>query len=386
MKTGPLSGLLVIDLTRVLAGPYCTMLLAELGARVIKVENPNGGDDSRRFAPFFQQQSAYFMSLNRGKESVALDLKNDADRALLLRMIRRADVFVENYRPGTLERLGFGYERLKVENPRLIYAATSGFGQTGPWSRKPAYDLIVQALSGLMSVTGQPGGPPTKCGTSIGDITGGLFTALGIASALHHRERTGAGMKIDVSMLDGQIAILESAVMRYAVTGETPPAMGNRHPSITPFEPYQAADQMFIVAAGNDSLFVRLCEAIGRPELVADARFLTNQERTLHAEELKQELETVFRTAPAAHWLAVLETAGVPSCPIQTVAEAVEHPQVQARNMIVEAGGLRVPGNPIKMSLFDDPPTRRAPPDLDADGERIRAEFARDGIKGTISE
>src|SRR5579872_2861081 len=208
MTTGPLSSLLVIDLTRVLAGPYCTMLLAELGARVIKVENPNGGDDSRRFSPFFQGRSAYFMSLNRGKESIALDLKNDADRALLLRMLRRADVLVENYRPGTLDRLGFGYEQLKIENPRLIYAATSGFGQTGPWSRKPAYDLIVQALSGVMSITGQPGGPPTKCGTSIGDITGGLFTALGIAGALYHRERTGQGMMIDVSMLDGQIAIL----------------------------------------------------------------------------------------------------------------------------------------------------------------------------------
>jgi CoA:oxalate CoA-transferase len=379
MNTGPLYGLLVIDLTRVLAGPYCTMLLAELGARVIKVENPNGGDDSRRFAPFFQQRSAYFMSLNRGKESIALDLKNDADQALLRRIIRRADVLVENFRPRTLERLGFGYDQLKGENPRLIYAATSGFGQTGPWSRKPAYDIIVQALSGMMSITGQPGGPPLKCGTSIGDITGGLFTALGIASALHHRERTGAGMMIDVSMLDGQIAILESAVMRFAVTGETPPAMGNRHPSITPFEPYQAADQLFIVAAGNDSLFVRLCEAIGRTDLPADPRFLTNRDRTLHAEEVKQELEAVFRTAPAAHWLDLLEKAGVPSCPIQTVAEAVQHSQVQARNMIVDAGGLRVPGNPIKMSAFADPPTRGAPPDLDADGERIRQEFAESG-------
>jgi CoA:oxalate CoA-transferase len=378
MNPGPLSGLLVLDLTRVLAGPYCTMVLAELGARVIKVENPAGGDDSRRFAPFFRQRSAYFMSLNRGKESIALDFKNEADRALLLRIARRADVLVENFRPGTLERLGLGYERLRAENPRLIYAATSGFGHTGPWSRKPAYDLIVQALSGMMSITGQPGGPPTKCGTSVGDITGGLFTALGVCSALYHRERTGSGLKIDVSMLDAQIAILESAVMRYAVTGETPPAMGNRHPSITPFEPYQAADQLFVVAAGNDALFVRLCEALGRTELAADPRFVTNRDRTQHAEELKQELEAVFRTAPAAHWVELLEKAGVPSCPIQTVAEAVEHPQVRARNMIVEAGGLRVPGNPIKMSAFDDAPTRPAPPDLDADGERIRREFGAD--------
>jgi CoA:oxalate CoA-transferase len=375
MNTGPLSGVLVLDLTRVLAGPYCTMLLAELGARVIKVENPDGGDDSRHFTPFFQQRSAYFLSLNRGKESIALDLKKEPDRALLRSMLKRADVLVENFRPGTLDRLGFGYDQVKVNNPRLIYAATSGFGQTGPWSRKPAYDLIVQALSGLMSVTGQPGGTPTKCGTSIGDITGGMFTALGIVSALYHRERTGAGMMIDVSMLDGQIAILESAVMRYAITGEPPATLGNRHPSITPFEPYQAQDQLFIVAAGNDSLYGRLCEAIGCPELVVEPRFRTNRDRTLHAEEMKQALEAVFRTAPAAHWLDVLEKAGVPCCPIQNVAEAVEHPQVQARNMIVDVAGLRVPGNPIKMSVFPDPPTRRPPPDLDADGSRIRQEF-----------
>jgi CoA:oxalate CoA-transferase len=261
-------------------------------------------------------------------------------------------------------------------NPRLIFASVSGFGQTGPWSHKPGYDIIVQALSGLMSVTGQPDGPPMKCGTSVGDITGGLFTVIGIASALYHRERTGTGMKVDVSMLDGQLAILESAVMRYAVTGEAPRAMGNRHPSITPFEPYQAADNMFIIAAGNDSLYVKLCAAIGRPELATDPRFRTNRDRTVHAEEMKQMLEETLKTAPASHWLAVLEKAKVPCAPIHTVAEAVEHPQTRARNMIVDAGGLRMPGNPVKFNAFADPPTRPPAPDLDADGERIRAEFA----------
>src|SRR5262249_35736373 len=231
MLTGPFSGLLVVDLTRVLAGPFCTMMLAELGARVIKVEHPGSGDDSRGFDPFVDGKSAYYSSLNREKESIALDLKVSEDRQVFLALVSRADILVENFRPGTLERLELGYERMRELNSRLIYAAVSGFGHTGPWSHKPAYDMIVQAMGGLMSVTGQPGGPPTKAGTSIGDITGGLFTLAGIASALYYREKTGMGMKVDVSMLDGQIAILEHAVMRYATTGKAPGLLGNRHPS-----------------------------------------------------------------------------------------------------------------------------------------------------------
>lgn len=373
--TGPFAGILVLDLTRVLAGPFCTMLLAELGARVIKVENPASGDDARAFDPFVEGKSAYFLSLNRGKESIALDLKDPADRDAFLKLARRADVLVENFRPGTMERLGLGYPALRAENPRLIYAAVSGFGQTGPWSHKPAYDMIVQAMGGLMSVTGPPDGPPTKAGTSIGDIAGGLFTLSGIASALYHRERTGQGMQVDVSMLDGQLAILESAVMRYAVTGQAPRSLGNRHPSITPFEPFAAADRPFVVAAGNDGLFGRLCDALGCPELIADPRFLTNRLRTQHAEALKGALEAVFSQHPAAYWVKVLEGAGVPCSLIHTVADAVEHPQVQARNMVVTAGGLRMAGNPIKLSAFPDPPTRRPAPDLGADGDRIRREF-----------
>lgn len=378
-SSGPLSGLLVIDLSRALAGPFCTVYLAELGARVIKVENPRGGDESRQFDPMFRGRSAYFASLNRGKESLALDLKGEADRALLWRLLRRADVLVENYRPGTLERLGFGHEALRAANPRLIYAAISGFGHTGPLRTKPAYDMIVQAFSGLMSVTGQPGGPPTKCGTSVGDMTGGLFALAGILSGLYHRERTGVGLKVDVSMLDGQIAILESAIMRYAATGRVPGQLGNRHPSIAPFEPYETADRPIIIAVGNDAMFGRLCEALGRPEWARDERFATNPGRNRNVEALKATLEEVLRTAPAEHWVARLEEASVPCCRIHTVADAVEHPQVRARNMVIEAGGLRMAGNPIKLSAFDDPPTRRAAPDLDADGDRIRREFAADG-------
>ncbi len=376
MNPGPLSGILVVDLTRVLAGPYCTMMLAELGARVIKIENPACGDDSRQFAPFFQGKSAYYMSLNRGKESIALNLKEDADRELLLEMVRRGDVLVENYRAGTLDRLGLGYARLSEINPRLIFASLSGFGQTGPWRHKPAYDMIVQAQGGLMSMTGQADGPPTKAGTSIGDITGGMFTTLGIASALYHRERTGLGMHVDVSMLDGQIAILEAAIMRYATTAETPTRAGNRHPSIAPFDTYQTADRLLVIACGNDSLFVRLCRALELPHLCCDPRFHTNRVRVLHMDPLTDALEAVLRTRPAAHWVAVLDEAGVPCSIVNTVPDAVEHPQVQARNMIVRAGDLRVAGNPIKTNLFPDPPTRQPAPDLDADGARIREEFA----------
>lgn len=351
------------------------MMLAELGARVIKVENPEGGDDARAFEPFFNGVSAYFQSLNRGKESIALDLKADGDREVFLAMIARADVLVENFRAGTMERLGLGYERFKEINPRLIYASVSGFGHTGPWSHKPAYDMIVQALGGLMSITGQPDGPPTKAGTSIGDITGGLFTLAGIAGALYHRERTGAGLKVDVSMLDGQIAILESAVMRYASTGHVPERIGNRHPSIAPFEPYEAADRPIVIAAGNDALFARLCQVLGKPELTTDVRFRRNRDRVAHAAELKTVLESALGTRNAKQWLEMLETAGVPCSLIHTVADAVEHPQVQARNMIVDAGGLRMAGNPIKLNEFPDSTERRPAPALDADGERIRREF-----------
>jgi CoA:oxalate CoA-transferase len=282
---------------------------------------------------------------------------------------------VENFRPGTLESLGLGYESLRAVNSRLVYAAVSGFGHTGPWSEKPAYDVIVQALGGMMSVTGQPGGPPTKAGTSVGDITGGLFLLAGIGAALYHRERTGTGRFVDVAMLDGQLAILESAIMRYAATGQVPGPLGNRHPSITPFEPYAAADRPLVIAAGNNALFARLCAALGRADLAADPRYASNSTRTLYAEELKADLEAVLRHQPAAHWLATLEAAGVPCSLIQNVAEAMAHPQTEARNMVVRAGDLQMAGNPIKIEAFADEGTRRAAPELNADGERIRREL-----------
>jgi CoA:oxalate CoA-transferase len=259
-----LEGLHVLDLTRVLAGPYATMILADLGADVIKLEMPISGDDARAFPPHINGESAYFMSLNRNKRSMTLNLKTTKGKELFKDMIRRVDVIVENFRPGTMERLGLGYDVLCEENSRLIYAAASGFGHTGPYSRRPAYDTIVQAMGGIMSITGQVGGTPTRVGSSIGDITAGMFTTIGILTALAHREKTGLGQKVDVSMLDSQVAILENAIARYTAAGEIPTPIGNRHPSITPFEPFDTKDGQLMVAVGNNVLWSTFCSAIAR--------------------------------------------------------------------------------------------------------------------------
>lgn len=376
--SGPLDDLLVVDLTRVLAGPYATMVLADLGARVIKIETPDGGDDARHFGPFINGKSAYFMSLNRGKESIALDLKQPADRAVLEALVAKADVLVENYRPGTMHKLGFGWPRLQELNPRLVYAAVSGFGHTGPYSGRAAYDMVVQGMGGIMSVTGHPGSGPTRVGTSIGDITAGMFGVAGILAALHERARTGRGTFVDVGMLDCQVAILENAIGRYLADGEVPGPLGARHPSITPFEAMQTSDGHIIVAAGNRALFEKLCLALDRADLLADPDFETNDKRTQHHARLKAELERTLRSRPTAEWLRIVGDAGVPCGPINTVADVVADPHVAARNMIIEAadpeaGPVRMAGNPIKMTGFADPTTRPPAPALDADRERVLA-------------
>ncbi len=368
---GPLSGVVVIDLTRVLAGPYCTMILADLGARVIKVEAP-GGDDSRSFGPFVHGKSGYFASLNRGKESIALNLKEPADRAIFDELLGTADVLVENFRPGTMEKLGYGWEDLHGRHPGLIYAACSGFGHSGPDSHRPAYDLVVQAMGGIMSLTGYPDSPPTRVGSSIGDIAAGMFTAIGVNAALYNRARTGDGVKIDVAMLDSQIALLENAIARYGATGEVPGPIGARHPSIAPFEAYATKESYVVVAAGNDTLFGKLCTVIERPELVENPLFATNDLRIEHVAALKDELETTFKSRTRDHWLALLEENGIPCGPINTVAEAIAQPQVEARRMVITtddpvAGTILMAGNPVKVSGFDDPASRRASPELDAD-------------------
>jgi len=376
---GPLSGVTVLDLTRVLAGPYCTMVLSDLGARVIKVEPP-AGDDARAYGPWLDGRSTYFMSLNRGKESVALDLKDDADRALFERLLARADVLVENFRPGTMAKLGYGWEALQARHPRLIYAACSGFGHTGPLARRPAYDLVVQGMGGIMSLTGHDGGPPTRVGTAIGDIAAGMFTAIGVNAALFDRARTGRGQFIDIAMLDCQLAILENAIARYFTTGETPGPSGARHPAIAPFECYRSGDGHIILAAGNETLFRRLCAALGVPELADDPRFRTNPERMSHVEALKAALESVLARGTTAQWLEKLEAAGVPCGPLNSVDMAVSQPQAQARNMVVSlddprAGPLRIAGNPIKLSAYPDPATRGPVPELGEHRARIEREL-----------
>ena len=375
---GPLNGTLVVDLTRVLAGPYCAMVLADLGARVVKVEVPEHGDDARRIGPWLDGRSAYFMSLNRGKESIALDLKSPADRGVFERLLAEADVLIENYRPGAMDRLGYSWERLHDAYPRLVYAAVSGFGRTGPYAPRPAYDMVVQGMGGIVSLTGHPGSPPTRVGTSVGDITAGLFAGIGICAALKEREHTGAGRMIDVGMLDCQVAILENAIARHVATGEVPGPLGARHPTITPFDSFATADGHVVIAAGNDGLFRRLCEAIGRPDLSEDGRFASNAERTERAADLKAELESTLRGRETERWLAILEAAGVPCGPINDVADVMRDPHVLARNMIVEvedADGFRVAGNPIKFSDTPDPRRRGPVPDLDSAREEILREL-----------
>ncbi|MFZ4688022.1 MAG: CaiB/BaiF CoA transferase family protein [Polymorphobacter sp.] len=382
---GPLDDLLIIDLSRVLAGPYATMVLSDLGARVVKVERPGLGDDSRHIGPFKTSdsggdQSAYFASINRGKQSIALDLKIPADREVFEALIARADVLVENYRPGVMARLGLGWDVLHARHPRLIYAAASGFGQTGPDAHKAAYDMVVQAMGGIMSVTGWPGGKPTRVGTSVGDITAGLFTVIGILSALHDRTRTGVGQFVDVAMLDGQIAILENAVARYAVSGVAPGPLGARHPSITPFAAYACENGHIVIAAGNDVLFGALAAALELPALIGDPRFTSNASRTDHADALADILEARLASAPAAHWLPKLEAAGVPCGPLHDVAQALAHPQVRARNMVIatafpDGTPLLAAGNPVKLSKHRDPVVRPGAPGLDADRDAILREL-----------
>ena len=379
MMDGPLQGLLVLDLTRVLVGPYCTMVLSDLGARVIKVEAPEVGDDSRKFGPFVEDQSAYFMSLNRGKESIALNLKNEDDKNIFERILDKADILVENFKPGTLERWGYGWNDLKDKYPKLIYASASGFGQTGPMKGLPAYDMVVQGMGGLMSVTGQPDSEPTRVGTSIGDITAGLFTAIGINAALYDRQKTGRGMQIDVSMLDCQIAILENAIARYLSKGEIPKPMGSRHPSIAPFEAFKTKNSYIIIAAGNDKLFEGMCLTLGCDCYKLD-RFKDNQSRTNNMDELKKIIEVKLLHKTTEEWVALFTEKKIPCGPINNIKEAVNNPQIQFRNMIVSAnhdkiGNFKMAGNPIKMSPYKDETTRGEIPNLDQHRDKILKEF-----------
>lgn len=376
-RTGPLQGVTVIDLTRVLAGPFLTMVLSDLGARVIKVEWPEKGDDARHFGPFVNGESAYFATINRGKESIALNLKDRDDRMVLEKLIGKGDILVENFSAGALDRLGYDWTSLQSINPRLIYAAVSGFGHTGPYKDRPAYDLVVQGMGGVMSLTGSKDMPPMRVGTSIGDITAGMFGLGGVLSALYDRERTGKGMKVDVGMLDCQVAILENAISRYFAESVVPEPLGLRHPSITPFSGLKAKNgEYIIIAVGNDDMFHKFCDTIGRKELSADPRFGSNAARTRHSRSLYSELEKSLEAKSVSDWLEIFENAGIPCGPINSIEQVANDPQVAERNMIVAAQTERgtqfkMPGNPIKLSGYDDPDTRAGPPALDQDREAI---------------
>jgi crotonobetainyl-CoA:carnitine CoA-transferase CaiB-like acyl-CoA transferase len=364
--TAPLDGLTVVDFTRVLSGPYCTMQLADMGARVIKVEQPGRGDDTRGWGPpFVDGESAYFLSINRNKESLTLDLKQPSARRVLDALLDKADVVVENFRPGAMERLGLGYRDLADRYPRLVYCSVSGFGQTGPRREEAGYDAVMQAEGGLMSITGGVEGPAYRLGVAISDIVAGMFAAQGIGFALFARERTGRGQQVDIAMLDTTAALLTYQAGIYFATGTTPARMGNRHPTIVPYETLDASDGEFVIAVGNDDQWRRFCAVLGVADLGVDERFATNRARVANYEELRPLLAERLRTNTRNEWVSALKAAGVPCGSVRAVAEVLQDPHLAARDMIQElehaaAGVIRVLGVPIKLS--GTPGTVRTPP------------------------
>jgi CoA:oxalate CoA-transferase len=357
LKKGPLEGITVLDFSRVLAGPYCTMVLADLGARVIKIEKFGTGDDTRAFGPFVEGESAYFMCFNRNKESIVLDIKSPRDRDLLERLLDKADVVVENFRPGVMDRLGYGADRLAKTHPHIVYASISGFGHSGPFSDLPGYDMVVQAMGGVMSLTGWPDGPPSRVGTSFGDLGAALFGVVGILSSLYKRAQNAQGGRVDIGMLDCQAALMETAFARYDVEGIVPGRTGDSHPSLAPFESFAAKDGRFIIAAGNDTLFMLMADALGSPELALDPRFITNDLRCINRPAMVEAIEAITTGATIEHWVSRLNEVGVPCSPINTIDKLFDHPQLKARKMIVKVQGpgqrpIRTAGNPIRLSGY----------------------------------
>lgn len=362
----------VLDLTHVLAGPFCTMILADLGAEVIKVEPPDG-DDSRQFGPFAKDvdgnlQSGYFISINRNKKSVCINLKTEEGKELLRKLISISDVVVENFRPGTMAKMGFSYDKLKEIKPDIIYCSISGFGHDVPQEAqgKPAYDMVAQAYSGLMSITGPMGGPPCRVGTSVGDIVAGHQAAIAILAALWFRERTGKGQRIDISMVDGLVYILENAIVRYTIEGEVPKPLGTAHPTITPFQAFEAQDDWIIIPIGNDSLWAKFCNAIGRPDLIDDPRFKTNPLRTKNRSELIPILQEEIKKKKAGEWFKIFDEFGVPYSPVNTIDKVVSDPVINYRGMIVEVdypkiGKIKMVGSPFNLSETPGKVRERAP-------------------------
>jgi crotonobetainyl-CoA:carnitine CoA-transferase CaiB-like acyl-CoA transferase len=365
-KADALLGIRVLDLSRVLAGPYCTMLLADMGADVIKLEMPGKGDDSREFPPFREGESLYYVNLNRGKRSITLNLKHPEGKRVFLELVRHCDVLLENFRPGTMERLGLGYETLRDVNPRLVYASISGFGQTGPYRSRPGYDIIGQAMGGLMSITGWPDSPPTRAGTAIGDILSALFCCIGILAALQVRERTGRGQMVDVALVDSVFASLENIPQKVYVDGEVPARIGNRYEFVYPYDSFEASDGWVIIGIANDAIWGRFVEATGLKELALDERFTTNPKRVENHGVLKPLIQGWVSTKEVGEVVSFLTKRGVPACPIYNLKEASEDPQMVERGMTVELdqpglGRVRLLGNPVKMSETRPLPRGPAP-------------------------
>ncbi len=362
----PLDGIKVLDLTRVLAGPFCTMILGDMGAEVIKIEQPGKGDDTRSFGPPFDRgESAYFLSVNRNKKSVTLDLKSEEGREAIRRLVARSDVLVENFRPGTLGKLGLDHPSTARINPRLVYASISGFGQTGPWAEKPGYDLAIQGIGGVMGLTGDPAGPPFKVGVSQADIVAGLYAVQGILLALLARERTGRGQHVDVAMLDGQISLLAYQAGIFFMTGKPPSRIGNRHPTISPYETFKASDRYINIAIGNDRLWKKFCEILGLGEICTHREYSTNPKRVENRDALFPVIQEVILERDSAHWLDLFEKNGIPAGPILSVKEALENPQAAARGMVLTMshpvlGTIRQTGIPARLS--ETPGAAETPP------------------------
>jgi crotonobetainyl-CoA:carnitine CoA-transferase CaiB-like acyl-CoA transferase len=369
----PLDGITVLDLTRVLSGPYCTMLLADMGARVIKIEQPGKGDDTRAWGPpFLEGESAYFLSINRNKESVTLDFKHPEGRAVLDRLLERADVVVENFRPGTLAKLGLDYASLSTRFPRLVYCSVSGFGQTGPRRAEPGYDAVMQGEGGLMSITGSADGPPYRLGVAIADVVSGMFAAYGVVLALFARERTGRGQEVDVAMLDAVAALLTYQAGNFFASGQVPTRLGNRHPSIVPYETFAASDGDFVLAVGNDEQWKKFCAVTGLPE---DPRFATNRQRVTSYDALRPLVAATLTTQPRQYWIDRLTAAGVPCGSVRNLQELFDDAQLQAREMIARVehatiGPLRTLGVNVKLSQTPGA-VRTAPPTLGQHTERV---------------
>lgn len=353
---GPLADIKVLDLSRVLTGPYCSMMLADMGAEVIKVELPGRGDDTRQWGPpYLGTESYYYLSINRNKKSLTLNLKDPRGRQIALELARRADVVIENFRPGTMEDLGLGYETLRQVNPRLIFASITGFGPDGPYRDMVAYDLILQGMGGLMGITGEKDGPPVRIGVAIADIGAGMWAAYGILAALHAREKTGLGQKVETSLLEGQVAWMTYMAHYYFATGKNPERLGSAHPSIVPYQAFRVKDGYINIAVGNDSFWLKFVRALGLDELGNNPRFATNPQRVQHRQELLALLEEVLSQKGAQEWLEILGKAGVPAGPIYSMAELFADPQVQHRGMVLDVphptlGMVRLTGIPVKLS------------------------------------